>query len=322
MKISVIVPVYNVMAYLDECVNSVVSQSYADLEIILVDDGSTDDSGKLCDAWAEKDTRIRVVHKLNGGLSDARNAGIPVATGEYVLFLDSDDFWEDADAVKRLVERAQKSEADVITFSYTKFYEDSGKKECYFPQKPDMPIGLSHDEQMQFLGQHGVYIASACNKLLRRSLLDESMLFRKGVYSEDIEWCALLLTKVRSIDFIYENFYCYRQRAGSISHAYRDKNCSDLVDAFLRCLDCTETVDGAVKNMLLQYTAFQFSTFFMTQALAERYQKEMIAKMKPYKGIMAHHGGNRKIQLLRICCSMIGYTATCRLLRWIYHKRS
>jgi len=321
VKISIVIPVYNVVKYLDECVKSVVSQSYADLEIILVNDGSTDDSGKLCDEWAQKDARVRVVHKKNGGLSDARNAGVAVATGDYVLFLDSDDFWDDTNAVERLVDRVKQSGADMIAFSYKKFYEDSGEVKPYFSAVPDMPLGLSLDGQMKFLAEHRLYIASACNKFLKRSLLDSSMLFKVGVFSEDIEWCARLLTKVTSIDFLFEDFYCYRQRAGSISHAYRDKNCSDLVDAFLQCKECAERTSGETQKLLLQYTAFQFSTFFMTQALAENYQKAMIAKMKPHKQIMAHHGGNRKIKLLRICCMLIGYTATCRLMRTIYHKR-
>ncbi len=321
MTISVIIPVYNVAAYLDECVNSVVTQSYTDLEILLVDDGSTDTSGALCDAWAVKDSRIRVIHKENGGLSDARNVGVAVATGDYVLFLDSDDFWDDSCAAERLARRVDQNNADVVNFSYKKFDEGSEHKVSYFQNMVEMPPKQSKDEQLRFLSTQRVYIASACNKLIKRTLLDETMLFKKGMYSEDIEWCARLLAKAQSMDFVCEDFYCYRQRGGSISHALRDKNCSDLVDAVLGCLEHAKAADGYTQEALMQYTAFQFSTFFVTQAMAENYQKDMIVKMKPYKWLMRHHGGNKKIRVLRVSCALIGYTMTCRLLRLLYSSK-
>ena len=321
MLASVIIPVYNVAKYLDECVNNVITQSYSDLEILLVDDGSTDESGTLCDAWAKKDSRIHVIHKENGGLSDARNVGVAAATGEYVLFLDSDDFWDDPCAVERLAARVQQSRADVVNFSYKKFEEGSEQKTPYFQNMIEMPLGLSKEEQLQFLSEHRVYIASACNKLIKRSLLDKTMLFKKGVYSEDIEWCARLLAKAQSMDFVCEDFYCYRQRSGSISHALRDKNCSDLVDAVFGCLGHAKAADGYTQEALMQYTAFQFSTFFVTQALAENYQKGMIAKMKAQKWVMKYHGGNKKIRVLRVSCAVIGYTMTCRLLRLLYSSK-
>ncbi len=103
MTISVVVPIYNVAAYLKECVDMVLSQTYQDLEVILVDDGSTDRSGLICDEYARLDNRVKVIHKINGGLSDARNAGLNVATGEYIIFLDSDDKWANVGFVENLV---------------------------------------------------------------------------------------------------------------------------------------------------------------------------------------------------------------------------
>ena len=122
LVISVIIPVYNVERYLLECIDSVLSQSYKNIEIILVDDGSTDSSSLICDQIKEKSDKVVVIHKQNGGLSDARNAGIQVATGEYILFLDSDDFWDDKNAVFNLVNRVTKTQADVLNFSYKKYH--------------------------------------------------------------------------------------------------------------------------------------------------------------------------------------------------------
>ena len=122
-KISVVVPIYNVEKYLPECIESVQNQSYMNLEIILVDDGSPDNSGKIADEYAKKDGRIKVIHKKNGGLSDARNAGIEVATGDYIMFLDSDDLLT-ADACKVLEEKIEKENADYVIGNYINCHED------------------------------------------------------------------------------------------------------------------------------------------------------------------------------------------------------
>ena len=122
--ISVIVPIYNVEKYLDRCVGSIINQTYKNLEIILVDDGSPDNCPQMCDDYAKKDSRIKVVHKENGGLSDARNAGMKVATGEYVSFIDSDDYIS-LDFYETLLETIVDNDSDIVECSVVKFYEDN-----------------------------------------------------------------------------------------------------------------------------------------------------------------------------------------------------
>ena len=122
--VTVIIPVYKVERYLDACVESVVRQSYADLEILLVDDGSPDGCPALCDAWAEKDPRIKVIHRENGGLSAARNSGIDAAMGEFLLFVDSDDLLE-PDAVRRAVDAQRLQDADLVIFNLTYVDEEN-----------------------------------------------------------------------------------------------------------------------------------------------------------------------------------------------------
>ena len=143
--VTVIIPVYKVERYLDACVESVVRQSYADLEILLVDDGSPDRCPALCDAWAEKDPRIKVIHRENGGLSAARNSGIDAAKGEFLLFVDSDDLLE-PDAVRRAVDAQRQQDADLVMFLYRDEYynEDSEKKgiaEIIIAKQRNGPIG-------------------------------------------------------------------------------------------------------------------------------------------------------------------------------------
>ena len=184
MEISVIIPVYRVESYLAECVDSVLGQNYPSFEVILVDDGSPDRCGTICDEYARRDHRVKVIHKENGGLSDARNAGLAVASGDYVLFLDSDDYWKDSGVLGRLAERISLTNADLLNFSYQKYYEDTGKSESYFSETQAMPHPLALPEQLGWLTDRGLYIASACNKMIRRELLEDCA--SAGVFSVKI----------------------------------------------------------------------------------------------------------------------------------------
>ena len=126
MKVSFIVPVYRVEKYLEQCVNSVLNQTYQNIELILVDDGSPDNCPKMCDEYAFEDNRVKVVHKPNGGLSDARNAGLSVATGEYIIFMDSDDFWTSNNHLEQLMNIVKtNSDCDFIGFNCSYYYSDT-----------------------------------------------------------------------------------------------------------------------------------------------------------------------------------------------------
>lgn len=314
--VSVIVPIFNVEKYLNQCISSVLNQSFKAFELILVDDGSPDTCPSICDHYAKIDSRVKVVHKVNGGLSDARNTGILHAAGDYVLFLDGDDYWDDNDALGRLVSRVLVSKADITHFSYKKVYEDTGKVFNYF-DVPDMPSGLCFTEQIEYLQKHGLFIASACNKLIRRSLL-HGVEFETGVYSEDIVWCLDVAAKATTVDYVCENFYCYRQRARSITHVLGTKRCNDLKDAILTCFLRITSTCKALEKLFLSYTAFQYGTFVLVQAQAKDPQREAIRTLSKYKYILKHHSGNKKILYLRLGSMLLGYTAMCRLIRMVY----
>ena len=316
MRFSIIVPIYKVENYIEECVSSVLSQSYKDFELILVDDGSPDNCHQICDSFAKNDERVKVIHKENGGLSDARNTGVKEVSGDYVLFLDGDDYWDDKDALLKLSQRAELTKADIINFSYKKVYENTRTVIPYFTV-PDMPLELSFDKQIEYIIDNGLLIASACNKLIKRTLLN-CIEFEKGVYSEDIVWCAALISKANSLDYICENFYCYRQRPRSITHLVNNKRCDDLKKAILDCLQCTEKAEGKIKDLLLSYTAFQFGTFILVQAQAQEFQKNNINCLVKYKKILKYHNGNKKLLCLNLATKIIGYKALCKVVRTIY----
>lgn len=321
MKISVIIPIYNVGYYLQQCVNSVIKQTYENIEIILVDDGSNDECPAICDTYAKKYSNVKVVHKPNGGLSDARNVGIQNSTGDYLLFLDADDFWKDLTAIQSLVDRINITHADLINFSYIKYYEDLNKYDNYFENIESLSLDMSKSERINYLLDNNLYIASACNKLVKKSLFeDDDLYFVKGIYSEDIDWCLRLLIKANRPDFICENFYCYRQRSDSITHTINDKKCQDLTNNILNCFSIVEKNDS-LKDSLYRYVSYQFGTFFITQALAENYQSDCINKLSKYKWILKYHSNNKKLIVLNIMVTLFGYRLTCKIIRLFIRLR-
>ena len=316
MKISVIIPVYNVEKYLKQCVDSVLNQSYENIEVILVDDGSLDSCPGICDEYKKTDDRVITIHQENGGLSAARNTGISVMTGAYVMFMDSDDYWDDTDAVKRLVERVLKTNPDVLNYSYKKYYEDTEKKIPQFFGVAERPIEMNDKKkQLDFLTKDFLYIASACNKMIRAEVLSKHMRFEAGKLSEDVEWCARLLCRANSFDFICENFYCYRQRSTSITHTFGEKSCIDLKNNILGCIRIAENSADEIQEYIYRYTAYQLSTFVAVQALASKCPPECIKELKPYQWLFKYHGRNKKVTCLYIIDKMIGLKNMCMLIR-------
>lgn len=321
MMISIIIPVYNIEKYISCCIDSVLMQTYTDFEIILIDDGSSDRSPEICDRYAEKDKRITVIHKQNEGLSAARNDGVTRAHGHYVAFLDGDDYWDDKNALEKLASRADQTHADIVNYSYKKVYEDTGKVEEYFHGIPDMPLVYERiEDQASFMQRNNLYIASACNKLIKRSILTEDLFFEKGVLSEDIYWCAKLLGKAECLDFVCENFYCYRQRSNSITHSVGSKTCKDLADNLINCFKYRETVSENKISLYDSFLAYAFGTFFINQALIKDDQVDEINRLASYSWVLSK-GNNRKVKLLNIGCKVLGYKNICSIIRIIYRNK-
>ncbi len=236
MKFSIIIPVYKVEQYLHQCVDSVLVQTFHDYEIILVDDGSPDKCPAVCDEYAAKDNRVKVIHKTNGGLSDARNTGLDIAQGEYVTFLDSDDWWDDSEALAKVNSAIELTGADAIIIGMKKYFtEDNRTCDIRIPAKCDMPI-LSHVQVLKKYMKKNNLVACACDKIIRRNIIEsDHMRFVKGQYSEDIEWCCKLLIKDIRIDVIEEAFYVYRQQVStSITANIGIKNINSILDVISR----------------------------------------------------------------------------------------
>lgn len=210
-KISVIVPVYKVEPYLDKCVSSIVNQTYKNLEIILVDDGSPDRCGAMCDAWARQDSRIRVIHKENGGLSDARNAGMAVATGALLGFVDSDD-WIAPDMYQQLYEHMAEDNSDIAACGVEMVWGDG----C--PSRRLTKEGscvLDAGEAMRAVIEESWLKQPVWYKLYKTALVRD-ILFPVGKYHEDVFWTYQAVGAAKRVSVVDQIGYYYLQRSGSI----------------------------------------------------------------------------------------------------------
>lgn len=220
-KISVIVPVYKVEQYLERCVKSIQNQTYKNLEIILVDDGSPDSCGEICDRFAKEDKRIHVIHKPNGGLSDARNAGIEVSTGKYVAFVDSDD-WLDADMLEILYQACVQYDADIAECSYRNLYSDCVVEETECTAKiveGDAVFALEGMLDWKY------FKPNAWNKLYKRHVIGD-VRYPKGKIHEDEFTTYKFFYNARKLVYVDISKYNYdRRRTDSITgEKFREAN--------------------------------------------------------------------------------------------------
>lgn len=220
--ISVIVPVYNVENYLDECIQSIVKQTFRDMEIILVDDGSTDSSGMLCDKWAKKDERIKVIHKQNGGLSSARNAGIDAVQGKYIIFVDSDDYWIGTDCLAYLYDTAEKFDADVVRGEYIAVNDKGERIKTIIKNKSEYsnkPLDSATFYTKAIAGENFSWLYFFKRNSINTLRFDEERKFQ-----EDIDFNIKYFSTPRKCLYVDNRFYAYRKREASIITTPRISN--------------------------------------------------------------------------------------------------
>ena len=211
--LSIIVPVYNVKSYLKKCVESIINQTYTNLQIILVDDGSTDGSQDICDEFAQRDSRIVVIHKENGGLSTARNVGRDRAKGVYIAFVDSDD-WLEPNMYEALISQLEKHEADIVACS---FYECKGDGKKAVGDSKNIRV---IDTEEIFINKNQLRFL-VWNKVFRRSFVEE-MRFVPGQVYEDFHFCRQVFLKTKKLVYLDVPFYNYRiSRPGNTNSSFK-----------------------------------------------------------------------------------------------------
>lgn len=311
-KISVIVPVYKTEEYLSRCVDSILVSTYKDIEVILVDDGSPDNAGRICDEYAEKDARVRVIHKENGGLSSARNAGLDVAVGDYITFVDSDDYIAH-DIYEKLCTKLEATDTDVAMMGVMAVSED-------YKELGAMPIAeevLTSREFLKGVCQRTREVA-VWNKLFKRSVIDKCR-FVCGKLNEDFVFLFdALIGKNIKICTVSDIGYFYYSRVGSITKSGFGKSLRDAVyntqyAKELAKKECPELVayTGA-------YAAYQARTALLLMTKEQyrenseftKYCREVIKENKQYIG------GSFMNKKERLFCSM--YIKMPSFTKWLF----
>ena len=280
MLISIIVPIYNAEKYIKECILSVINQSFTDWELLLINDGSTDLSGKICDEYAGKDSRVRVFHKENGGVSSARNLGLDNAKGKYVIFVDADDYWYDCSALEQLYNNAEFNDVDIIRGEY-KAVDVNG--ETLFERPiPKKKMGLAQ----KVLSTSVFYTDIICGEnflvlaLIKKICIGNLRFNTSRAFLEDMEFYAkLLMNPLRSM-YVPLRFYAYRKNRESASNKL---NINNLADAFSMCDifdECCAYLNDSELKKVYRYNSVMMYYWTLETLASDTYYNNRISIIK------------------------------------------
>lgn len=325
MLVSFVIPVYNVQLYLRECVSSITSQTYKDIEVILVDDGSKDESPVLCEQLASEDNRIKVIHKENGGLSDARNCGLRAVHGEYVVFLDSDDFWIGKDSLQKIVNLI-KSYKDLgfVNYNCCYYYSDKGYTK-WIKYNDELLKPVNSDVAIQNLVASGTFPMSACFKAISTQLLrNNELLFKVGMLCEDIPWFIDLLDYSKKSLFVNEYIYAYRQNVGtSITRNFGLKSFDSIIKIIEEELEKLETrsFSDETKDYIKSFLAYEFCICLGNLNRIEKGEREERRKqLIKYKWLLAFTQ-NPKVRKVSLLNSIFGLKVAELALRFFMYQK-
>lgn len=316
--ISVIVPIYKVEDYLDRCVGSIVAQTYTELEIILVDDGSPDQCPQMCNEWAKKDGRIKVIHKMNGGLSDARNAGMAIASGNFIGFVDSDD-WIAPEMYERLYRTLRKDGSDVAACSVQMVWEDDTPNRMLTKQ---INCVLDRSKAQQALLNEAELKQPVWYKLYRRETID-GILFEAGKCHEDVFWSYQVIGNANKISIIDYVGYFYWQRKGSIMYEnYSIKRLDALEAMIIRQKYIEENfpdLEVIAKRSLFFSCIYQYQQALLyLSPIDKQFAIKKIQRITAkYKLRISDLGGLSPKQRIWAMFASLSIEYTCRLRNWL-----
>jgi glycosyltransferase involved in cell wall biosynthesis len=326
-KISVIIPVYNTEKYLYRCIDSVIKQTHKNLEIILVDDGSTDNSGKICDWYKNKDSRIRVIHKKNAGQSSARNIGIELATGDYIVFVDSDD-WIAENIYEHCIELAETKKCDIVDFKVVFTSDETKKFEPKTVYTTELIEGKEILRNYLLKGQTEVAPFSPCRKLYKRSLF-QTIRFPEGKINEDIATNYRILMNCRKLVVTNKIGYYYFQNSASTTRnglRKRDFNLLDVCEE-LQILTKNENYTDIKYLVEVKYARSYFSLLAKVAFYGiddkELNMKEVISKLtkklrQNYFLLMnSPMPLNRKLMVTALCINIKCLSIPLYIYKWV-----
>ena len=313
-KLSVIIPIYNVEKYLRRCIESVLKQTYLNLEIILVDDGSTDGCAKICDEYKEKDERVSVIHKKNGGLSEARNFGLKLVTGEIVTYLDSDDYI-DANMYEKMIKAMRDKEADIVVCGTYIDYED-GSTKIKSEKKEKI---LNTEEALIELNSFSSFDMSVCNKIFKKEIIKD-IDFPVGKKSEDYFVMYQYFARAKKVVIINEAKYHYFQRSNSISrgknvtHDYIEgsKSQKEFFEKNFPDLNYVGNTAYAF-SYIATYNRYIKNELKMTNEMKKEFKKEVRKYLKDING-NSHISRSKKIQATLFSYSLFIYKIALKVI--------
>ena len=329
MIYSIIIPVYNTEKYLNECVESIINQDYPYFEIILVNDGSTDSSASMCDAWACRDSRIVALHQNNAGAAAARNAGINIAKGDYFLFLDSDDYWLNNHVLSNINDRLSRSAVDVLIYNYQKDYGNRLDAPYFNELNRGFLSEYLREPLEQIIANH-LWTSSAWNKAVKSSMFrNGEMRFHEGQTAEDIEWNGRLAFGAADFDYLDISVLGYRQRESSVTGTMTKRKIQCLADSVQQCARLAMLADGARRRLLETYTAFQYATLLYGYSLLSSSEgnNEVLEELRSFEYLLCL-SDHPKVKQIYWAKSIFGLRLTLKLLHLraamhsFYHKRS
>lgn len=327
MKFSVIVPVYNVEAYLAQCVDSVLCQEFADFELILVDDGSLDHSPSICDMYAQNDRRVTVVHQKNGGLSSARNTGIRMASGDYLLFMDSDDYWNSTLVLEKIKSTLDTLEAEIVHFGRQYYYVRQNKMAEPPPRTLSTYNGLTFDDTINRLVSNGELTVSACVMAVSRAfIMNHNLFFKEGIKTEDLEWAIRLYVCEPRWAFLDDYFYVYRYaREGSITSTIDYKHLCDYCWILEHSVALVEATKDSVKQPLMSYLLYHcliVSALVYRVILTAEQRRELLLRLKAVcQGRITRYTLSKKVKLASYVYRILGFSGMAKILGFYLNNR-
>lgn len=320
IKVSIIVPIYNVEQYLRKCVDSLLAQDLpsSEYEIILVDDGSPDNCPQICDEYAAAHKNIRVIHQKNAGLSAARNSGFKIAQGEYICFLDSDDYWI-PNVLGTILDQIENQHLDVLRYNYQNVREDGSVFEPFKNVKPYFDYSSEVVDGETFLNERLGYACYACQFLIKRELL-EGCVFTPGIYFEDTDWTPRMLLKAKRVASTDLVVYHYLWREGSITLPTSPEKKQKILDDRMKLLcGFQEHSKSASDDRWFKWQTAGLTTSILSTIAAfpkskrEKYMQQIKAlNVFPLTTYRAVGNNKYKIRLANISPSLF-----CKLMRII-----
>lgn len=318
MLISIIVPVYNLEKYIAQCLESVLKQTFKEFEIIVIDDGSIDNSSQVIKKYQKKDKRVKYFYQENKGLSKARNTGLEKSAGEYIIFLDGDDFWLKIDFLDKIKKLINQSSPECIIFKSIKFYE---KLNIYEKNKNKFDYSLldkkSIKEVFNILNVNKQPIACAWNKCIKKDvLIKNNIKFIEGITAEDIDWNIKLFLNLEKIAGLNDIVHSYRQqRKGAITTQFNEKR---IRDVFYN-IKSWANKQGDLNKEINSFLAFHYTALLLQ--ISNIKNKELLYEIKEYD-FLFKYSADKRTKVIGVIYKILGIRITAKLLKMIYDLKN